>query len=289
MKRSKWLTVVMYIFFGAVLFMAIAPFLVVVIMSVSTETDIGNYGFSLIPKHFTLAAYKELLRAPGQLLRSALFTFFLGATVPAVACVLNSMAAYPLSVDGWKFKGIFNKYLIYTMLFSGGGLASYIINTQYYHLYDSPLIFFAGGGVSAWGIFLYRTFFKDVPRELIDAAKIDGAGEFRILWEIMLPMAKSIFAMQYTLGFIGQWNSLDTSMYYISNPKYYQLQYYMKLILDDITMLKQSMAEYGLGQEFPSVTIQYAVLVFSLIPIFILFPYMQKFFTKGMAAAAVKG
>ncbi len=290
MKRSKTMTVILVLFFGVVILAAILPFISVVSVAFSTETDIGTYGFSLIPRNVSLRAFELLFENPQQLIRCAVWTLFLALVLPILGAILSGLAAYPISTPNFKFSGAYRKYLIYTMLISAGGIPSYVLNTRYYGLYDNPLVFFVGIGGSAWGIFLYRTFFKDVPREMIEAAEIDGAGEFQILWKIMLPSAKAIFAMQYTLGFIGNWNSTDPSLYYIENPDYYQIQYYLKKILDDITLLKQSLAQYGnTGGDFPTVTIQYATLCITLVPVFILFPYMQKFFTKGIAASSVKG
>lgn len=124
---------------------------------------------------------------------------------------------------------------------------------------------------------------------MIEAAKIDGAGDFQILWKIMLPMAMPIFGIQYTSGFIGMWNNADTSLIYISNPKFYTIQYYLKQILSNLDFLKQSLASTGVSVDFPTQTIQYAILVISLIPVFVLFPYMQKYYSKGMVSASVKG
>ncbi len=288
MKRPKWLSGVMGVYFGTAIFMAIVPFIIVVLVSFTKETDLGDNGFAPFVNEFSLAAYELLFESPGQLLRTAGFTLFLAFTVPLLSCIFNSLAAYPLSRPECKFKNAYSKYMIYTMLVGAGMLPSYIINTRYYHLYDNPLIFYVGI-TSTWSIILYRTFFREVPQEMIDAARIDGAGEFQILWKIMLPSAMPIFAMQYTLGFIGHWNGCDTSLYYISSPKYYELQYFLKKILDDTTFLKQSLEQFGVTTDFPTTTIQYAILVISLLPIFILFPYMQKFFAKGMVAGSVKG
>ncbi len=290
MKRSKTMTAILFLYFGVAVVMAILPFLCVVIMSFSTEADIGNYGFSFIPKNFTLKAYEILFSNMGQILQSAGWTLFLAATLPALTAFFSAMAAYPISRPGFALSGAYRKYLIYTMLISAGFIPSYIVNVRYYGLYDNPLIFFTGIGGGAWGIFLYRTFFKDVPQEMVEAAQMDGCGEFQMLWKIMLPNAKAIFAMQYTNGFIANWNAVDTSMMYIENPKYYQIQFYLKRIMDDAEMLKQSLAQFGTAAaEFPTVTMQYAILVVTLLPVLILFPYMQKFYAKGIAASSVKG
>lgn len=285
MKKGK---IFVGVFWILVVAFALIPFFLIVSMSFSDQETVARYGFSLIPHKFSLAGYSYLFRNFGSFFRTALFTLFLAATVPLAGCVVNSMCAYTLSVPDFKLKGVINKYFVVSMFISGGMLPHYIINTQVYHLGNSPLIYYTGLA-SIWGIFLYRTFFKDVPPALVEAAKIDGAGDFQILWKIMLPMAMPIFGIQYTTGFIGMWNNADTSLIYISNPKFYTLQYYLKKILDDLDFLKQSMANAGTDAFFPTQTIQYAILVVSLIPIFVLFPYMQKYYSKGMVAASVKG
>ncbi len=288
MKRSKWMSGILFVYIAVAVLMAVLPFLIVVVISFTDEITLGNNGFALIPEKWSIEAYATLFRSPGQMLTSAAFTLFLSFTVPLLSCIFNALAAYPLARPDFRYKKLINRYLIYTMLIGAGMLPSYIVNTRYYGLYDSPLIYFIGL-TSAWSIFMYRTFFKEVPNELVEAAKLDGANEFQILWRVMLPTVLPVFAMQYTLGFIGQWNSADTALYYISNPDYYQLQYYLNLILSDLEFLKQSMSDFGLVTNFPTETIKYAMLVISLLPIFALFPYMQKFFAKGMVSGSVKG
>ncbi len=288
MKRPKWLTAVLVVYFGVAIIMAILPFLVVVLVSITKEIDLGNNGFNPFLNEISFEAYNTLFESPGQLLQSAAWTLFLALTVPLLSCILNALAAYPLAQAECRFKGAYSKYMIYTMLITAGMLPCYIVYTQYYELYNNPLIFYTGV-VSTWSIILYRTFFREVPREMIEAARLDGAGEFQILWKIMLPSAMPVFAMQYTLGFINTWNGADTSLYYISNPKLYELQYYLNRILDDIEFLKTSLEQFGPVTDFPTTTIRYAILVVSMLPVFILFPYMQKFFAKGMVAGSVKG
>ncbi len=289
MKRPKWLSATMAVYFGTAVLMAILPFLVVVVMSITKETDLGNNGFNPFVNEISLEAYKILFQSPDKLLMATGWTLFLALTKPLLSCVLNGMAAYALAQQECRFKGAFSKYMIYCMLISAGMIPSFIVNTKYYGLMDNPLIFYTSLA-NVWSIILYRTFFREVPRELIEAARIDGAGELQILWKIMLPAAKSVFAMQFTLGFVDCWNGVDTSLYYIMlKTEFYELQYFLNEIMNDLDFMKQSLASAGLTADFPTTTIKYAVLVISLLPIFVLFPYMQKFFAKGMVAGSVKG
>lgn len=285
---KKKFNIFVALFWVMVVIFALIPFFFIVSMSFSDQDAVARYGFSIIPRKFTVAGYSYLFKNFGSFLRTALFTLFLAATAPLVSCVVNSMCAYSLSVSDFKLKGVINKYFIFSMFISGGMLPGYIIATQVYHLGNNPLIYYTGAA-NIWAIFLYRTFFKEVPPALIEAAKIDGAGDFQILWKIMLPMAMPIFGIQYTSGFIGMWNNADTSLIYISNPKFYTIQYYLKQILSNLDFLKQSLASTGVSVDFPTQTIQYAILVISLIPVFVLFPYMQKYYSKGMVSASVKG
>lgn len=281
-------TILLVLFWGFVIAASLLPFFCILSMSLSDQNTLARYGFSLIPRKFTFDGYKYLFTNIGSFLRTAGFSLLLSLTVPLLSCVINSMCAYALATPDYKLKGVINKYFIFSMFIKGGMLPSYIILTQVYHLGNNPLVYYVGIA-DIWGIFLYRTFFKDIPSSLIEAAKIDGAGDLQILWKIMLPMAMPIFGIQYTNGFIGMWNNADTSLYYITNPNLYTIQYYMKKIMDDLNFLKQSVAISGSNIDFPTTTIQYATLTISLIPIFILFPYMQKYYSKGMVAASVKG
>lgn len=266
------------------------PFLIVLSVSISNEAQITDYGFSIIPKIIDFTAYKMIFSDFSSFGRSLCFTAFVAVLSPILACIVQALIAYALAQDDFEWRTPINWYLILTMFFSAGTIPTYVIYTKVYHLGNNPLIYFVGLA-GAWSIILYRTFFKEIPPSLIESARIDGASELQTIWYIVVPMAKAIFAMQYVLGMIGQWNNYGTSLMYISDEKWMTVQHVMQRALENVNLLRQSYAMLGASMktEVPVMTMRYAMLVVSLIPIFIVFPYAQRYFSKGMTVGSVKG
>ena len=170
---------------------------------------------------------------------------------------------------------------------------AYIVLTNIYHLGNNPLIYFVTGWASCWGVILYRTFFQGIPDSLIEAAKIDGATELKVLWYVVLPMSKAIFGIQYFQGVLGSWGAYQTSMIYLTRSDmkpFWTFQYFLQRILQNNELIKQSFALIGqTTTDYPTTTLKYAMCVLSILPILVLFPYIQKYFSKGIAVGSVKG
>lgn len=280
-----------HIVFTILTLLFVVPFLIVLSVSFSNETTITTYGFSFIPKKVDLAAYKMLFSDFGKFGRAIAVTGFVSIVAPIISCVVQALIAYALAQEDFKWKKPINWYLIITMIISAGTIPSYVINTTVYHLNNNPLIYFVSSMVGAWNIILYRTFFKNIPKSLIEACRIDGATEIQTIWYVVVPMTKAVFAIEYTLAAIGRWNNLTTSLLYISDEKWMSLQHVMQRILTNSTILKQAYAMLGSSMKIdvPIMTLRYAMCVISMVPIFIVFPYAQKYFSKGVAVGSVKG
>jgi len=278
------------------IFLAIAsvifvmPIIMVIIMSISSENDIVRDGFKFIPNKFSIGAYKYIFSDFSKFGRSILVTLFGAVIGPFLNILVNVMVAYPLSRDDFKYKGIISKLLIFIMFVGPVGAASYVINTKYYGLGNNILLYILPG-CSPWLIFLFRTYFKEIPKSLVESAQIDGASEFAVIVKILLPLSKAIFAIQFFLGFIGKWNDYYTSLLYMTDSKLYNVQHFMMNILNDLNFLAEAYARLGMTTtgDLPLNTMQYALCVFSIIPVILLFPYMQKHFSKGIAVGSVKG
>lgn len=288
-KKEKNLGVNIVFCLMSVIFLA--PFLIIISVSLSNEADIARYGFSLIPKNLDFTAYEFIFKDFGAFGKSVVVTLVTAIIAPALACAVKGLMAYPLSRDDYRWKRVINGILIFTMLFSAGTVPTYVVLTKFYHLGNNVLIYFVTGLVDAWGVILYRTFFKGIPNDLYEASFIDGASHLQTLIHIVLPMSKAIFAIQYFLGFVNHWNSLQTSLLYMSDPDKFLIQHYMSRILESADMIKQSYAMLGLEHQIdvPVMTMRYAMCLISIIPVFVLFPKMQKHFSKGITAGSVKG
>ncbi len=291
-KKSIQSQIILIAIFTIVCALVIFPFLLVVSVSLSREADIVEYGYKLLPKNIDLSAYKYVLQSPQAIIDAYKITIaesFLGTFL---SVLLMAMAAYALSVKALKGRSFFSMFFYFTMLFSGGLVPSYILNTQYLHLNNTFWIYIFPSLVNVWHMFMMRTFFSQIPGEISESAMLDGANEYRIFLQMIVPLSKPVIATVFLLGFLGRWNQWNTSLLYIDNPKLVSLQYLLQKIMKNIQVLQQS-AEMGIGLEtqgdIPSETARMAMAVVVAGPALLIFPFFQKYFVKGLTVGSVKG
>ncbi len=294
-KRRKpfgWGQLILHIVFILACLSYILPFLLVISISFSEEADLIKNGYSLIPKHFTTLAYRAVFKNPTQIINSYRVTAEFSLLSMALMLLVQSMCAYAISRSNFKYRQVVTYLLFFTMLFNGGMVPSYVINSKYLHLKDSFWIYVLPCLVSAWNVFVMRTNFKQLPDGLIEAAKIDGASEMRICFQIVLPLCVPVLATLAFSFFVGQWNSWTTTMIYITSPRLYSLQYLLQKILAEAEFLKQ-MADQGTINEatdlVPTDSLTYAMAMVAAGPVLVIFPLFQKYFVRGMTIGSVKG
>lgn len=271
----------------------ILPIMITISASFSSEKSLSiGGGFSLFPKEFTLDAYRMIFAKPAQIIYSYITTATFSLVGMALSVIVMALMAYPLSRDNFKGKRFVNVYVLITMLFSGGMVPSYILNSTYLHLDDTIWIYILPGLVGAYNVFVLKAGYKGIPNELIEAAKVDGADEFYVFARIMLPLSKATLATVGFLVLIGKWNDWATSSIYIRNPKLYSLQYLLQRILNEAQFL-QSLANDGVLKDvdkyLPTESLRYAMMLVAAGPMLVVFPFFQKYFVKGMTIGAVKG
>ena len=212
-----------WMFFIVMTFVFLYPMYMAVILSISSEESIALNGFRFWPSQFSLEAYRILFeRNSATLLNSLALTVGTGLVQPALSLLLTMSMAYPLSQPDFRGRDFWRVYVLITMLFSGGMVADYVLKAKYLGLRNNVMIYLLPG-LSAWNVFLFRTFFISLDKAMIGSAKIDGAGNFQILFLIMLPLTLPLVVMNYFSGFIGRWNDITTSMYFISDKKLYTI------------------------------------------------------------------
>ncbi len=291
-KRTLKNQLALNVIFIILCILIVFPLLLVISVSVSSETDIINNGYKLIPERFDLSAYKYIFKnsqavmdAYGiTILSSVLFTFI------SVGCM--SGVAYMLSKRNLKGNSFFSFYLFFTMLFSGGLVPSYILITQYLHLDDTLWVHIIPGVVSPWYVFMIRTFFQGLPQEILESARVDGANQYTIFFRIVIPLSKSVIAAVSLFMFLGKWNDWNTSMLYINNnERLISLQYLLQRIMQNIKVLQDSGMDTEMMSDIkvPSETVRMAMAVVVAGPALLIFPFFQKYFVKGMTVGAVKG
>ena len=293
MKR-KWLNgAVLHTFLIAVSLCFILPLVMVISISVSSEDAISDFGYTLFPNEVSFDAYKLAFQNPQQLLNSYKTTIIFSLSATALSLLVQSMVAYPLSKKTYKHKKFVTIYIFITMLFSGGLVPSYILNTQYLHINNTIWIYIIPGLVGAWNIIVMRTFFQGLPDGLPEAAKIDGANEFYIYAKIILPLSKPVLA---TIGFmtlLAKWNDWNTSLIYIRKPELYSLQYLLQRILREVEYIKSLQNTQAAAlvntHNMPTESFRFAMAVLAAGPMLMIFPFFQKYVSKGLTIGAVKG
>lgn len=292
MKQKLYVKILLHTFFILATITFIVPFILMISISISNEADVVDYGFKLIPMHVDFSAYKLLFQEFGTMAWAAVFTILVSCGSAFGTAVVCALMAYPLSRPDFSWKGPINKILIFTMLFNGGLIPRYILNTQYLHLNNTVWIYLIPG-VSAWGVILYRTFFSQIPASLIESAKIDGATNTVILKNVIVPLTKSMVMVQVFQGIVTGWNGWETSLYYITDKKLYTIQYLMQIYLKNAGELKKLFLENPIFADqldlVPVETLRYAMAVIATFPVLVIFPRMQKYFSKGIAVGSVKG
>lgn len=300
MKRKKFLGVIdrknkgqiaLHIIFILLTIAYVVPLMLVVSASFSSEKSLVASGFSVIPQEFSLEAYKAVFSNPTQILQSYKVTIIFSVVATILAVIIMGVMAYPLSRPSFVLKNPITFFVFFTMLFSGGMVPSYLLITRYLHLDDTIWVYILPGLVSAYNLIIIRTNYKNIPNELIEAAKIDGAKELYICFKIVMPLSKATLASIGFLFLVGKWNDWLTASLYIRDPELYSLQYLLQRILREVEYLKQ-MAELNMltGEEvIPTESVRYAMALVAAGPMLVIFPFFQKYFSKGMTIGAVKG
>lgn len=291
MKKEKTSIFVhiVFILFGLA---CIIPFMTVVSASFSSESDLARYGFTVLPKKVDFTAYAYLFENPKMIIDGYKITIFITVVGTVLSVLFMTMTAYSLSRSNFRLKNAVTAYIFFPTLFGGGMVAHYIVDTRWLHLTDNILVLILPGLVNVFHIIMIRTFFKQLPDGLFDAAKIDGAGEWRIYFTIALRLSKPVVATVAFLGAMSRWNSWHSAMLYIRSPEKYPLQYLLQRMMKNVNELLAQMEQVPgsvSAADLPGENLRMALLCVCIGPMMFVFPFFQKYFTKGMTVGAVKG
>lgn len=274
--------------------LVVMPFVLLVAVSISNETELVYKGYSFIPESIDFSAYEYVFRNPGDILRAYKTTAIFSFSSMVLSVLLMAMIAYPLSQTYLKGRGFISMYLYFTLLFSGGLVPTYILMTQYLHLNDTIWVYILPGLISPWYVFMIRTFFQGIPQAMLESAEIDGANEYTIFFTMILPLSKPVLAAVALFVFLGKWNDWYTSMLYINEENLISLQYLLQRIMLNLNLLRQQAGQSGgLGlqnaADIPAETVRMAMAVVVAGPALFVFPFFQKYFVKGITVGSVKG
>ena len=293
-KRDKVFQITDHIILFLLALFCILPLLLLFSSSFSNETAILHEGYHILPREFDLTAYKYILNGSSGILRSYGISAIITIAGTLGNLFLTILYAYPISRGDLKGRTFFSFFLFLTILFNGGLIPTYMMWTNTFHIKNSYLAYILPNLLmNGFFVIMARNFFTaNIPVALLESAKIDGAGEFRILRDIVLPMSKPILATLGLFVSLNYWNDWQNGLYYISNDKRYTIQVLLNRMLLDTLYMQHGLAKTvnsSIGASMPTATLKMAIAVLGAIPVLIIFPFISQYLSGGIVVGAVKG
>lgn len=290
--QSKLLQRFAHVFMIMVSITTILPFILLISSSFTAESYLTSQGYNFFPGKFSLEAYQYLWQHSEQILRGYVITIFVTFVGTIASIFMTSMLAYPLSRQDLPFRNLLTFLVVFTLLFNGGLVPTYLIYVNYFGIKNTiwalivPRLLMNG-----FNVLLMRTFFmKNIPPAIIESAKIDGASEFQIYRKIILKLSLPIMATIGLMTAVFYWNDWFNGMIYLNDPSLYSLQ----VILNEMLMNIRFLSNTSLGSavssvsRIPGTSVRMAIAVVGALPIITVYPFFQKYFVKGITLGAVK-
>ena len=270
----------------------VIPFYLIIVGSFTSEHSILTEGYSFLvtADRFYLSGYDTALKNPIEIIRAYGVTIFVTVLGTVLSIFLMTMTGYVLSRKDFPWKNGFSFFFFFTTLFNGGLVPWYLLCTQTFQFNNKLYALIIPGLFSVWNMIIAKSFMKGIPYEMVEAAKVDGAGDFCIYYKIMIPMAKPLIATLGLFTALAYWNDWYNCMLFINDNRFWNLQYTLQNILNSSEALKRIAALTGQQvQQLPSESMKMAMTVIATGPIILLYPFLQKYFVKGLTIGAVKG
>lgn len=263
------------------------PFLHIVALSFSNKTPVIKGEIFLLPKQIDLSAYEAVFHNEG-LMDSMWFTLVLTVVSTLFSLAMTVLCAYPLSRPGLKFKSPILIFILFTMYFSGGMIPGYL-NLKSLGLLNSFWVLVLPGVLSTYNMVLMKSFFQSMPRELEESAYVDGANDWVVLIRIVLPLSKAMLATIALFYAVGRWNGFQDAILYINDSDLYTIQVRLRQLIQasQVSTMMEDIPE--MKGNLVAETVKAACMVFSMIPVMIVYPWLQKYFVKGVMIGSVKG
>lgn len=290
-KNDRRVRIAAYIIVGVFGLVCLYPLLLTVTVSLTPEDVISTDGYRLIPRQFTLDTYTYIFAHSGNRILLSYGVTILVTVVGTLASMLvTCMIAYAISLKELKYRNVIAFICNFTSIFSAGLVPWYVVCVNWYGLRDNILALILPALFSVWNMFLMRTYFNAISPSLYDAAKIDGAGHWTIFWRIALPLSTTALltvGMMYALSY---WNDWWHALMFISDRNLYPLQYYLYSIVSNVNAISSGRIPPGAAASIrlPAETVKMAVTIITIGPIIFLYPFIQRYFIKGIMTGAVK-
>lgn len=292
-KRDTGFQIIAHLCMLFLCILVLFPLALLVMSSLSKESDILKFGYTLMPKAIDLTAYKYIFKE-GSIINAYMITVFVTVVGTVAGVIMTTMISYTLTVPGLPGKSIISFFVLFTMLFSGGLVPSYMMWSNIFHIKNTisaliiPFLL-----VNAFHIMITRSYFQNsIPKEVLESARIEGMTEFGIYFKIVLPLSVPIIA---TIGFMKAlmyWNNWTNSLYFITDKKLVGIQALLNNMLTNSQYLAKSMDASMVATDavnIPTLSLKMAIAVVGMIPLILLYPFFQKYYMKGLTIGAVKG
>lgn len=288
-RRSTGDTVFMvvnYSFIALVICLALYPFIFILSASISDPTALGRGEIWLLPKGFSLNAYNMVLKDP-QVWSSYYNTIWYVLVGTVVNIIMTTLTAYPLSRPNFSARNKIMMFIAFTMFFSGGLVPTYLL-VKTLHLINTRWALILPVAISTWNLIIMRSFFEGIPISLHESATIDGCSETKIMIKIFLPLSLPVMAVMVLFYAVGHWNSYFYALMFLNDDKYAPLQLLLRKILIQFEQ-NDMLSDVSQGREMVGVSVRYAIIIVSTVPILLVYPFLQKYFMKGVMVGAIKG
>ncbi len=294
-RKEQLFQGIVHVFFAATVCLCLLPFVLLVMTSVTDQTTILREGYSFIPSKLSLEAYRFLWDQSSDIFRAYGITILVTLIGTFIGLMMTAMLSYPLSRSDMPIRKQLAFIVFFTLLFNGGLVPTYFVYTQLFEMKNTLLVLIIPGLLTnGFYVLIMRTFFvTTIPAAIIESASIDGAGEFRIFFRIVLPLSLPILATVGLMQTIGYWNDWFNGLIYITDSKLFSLQNLLNRILLNAQFLSSgamgSNTEVSASAQIPLDSVRMAMATIGTLPLLCAYPFFQKYFVKGLVIGAVKG
>lgn len=292
MTESKSFNRVATIILTFLVIVTLLPIVLLVIASFTKEQVLIQNGYTFFPKALSLDAYYYMVKQGAVIVRSYGVSFLVTVLGTVMSVVVTTTLAYPMARKSFRYKNVLSFFVFFTMLFNGGIVPSYIMWSRFFHIKNTLwALIIPNYMVTAFNVILVKNFYQNnVPDALVEAAQIDGASELKTFYSIMFPLSRPVVATISLFTGLCYWNDWTNGLYYVDNEKLFSIQLLLMKIMNNIQALKANTALMGTGTvELPGTSVRMAMAFVGILPILIVYPFVQKYLVEGVVIGAVKG
>lgn len=292
-QGHAWIRITVHAALGCLAAMFVVPFVLILSISFSNQLWLDAHGFSLWPHGWTLVAYQFILQEPRMILDAYGVTIFVTVVGTVCSLFLTTLIGYVISRPDYAYRRITTLYIFFTMLFSGGLVPFYLLMTRYLHLENTIWCMIVPGLLSPFYILVMKGFLSRIPGEIIESAKMDGAGEWRIFVQIVLPLTTPALATVGVFAAFGFWSEWFNALLFVTNQNLDPIQLLLYHIFDNIQLISsnaQAASALGLNlSSVPTTSAMMALVVFVAGPTLMIFPLLRRFYVQGLTVGSLKG